>query len=184
MLLSPCKNAPASVSDAICNQIWSPYLNWVSIEGKRFHIPLWCLRVHLIRTTSADYSAVLLQECVRELSWPNRPMNKEKKYLPVRSAVNFPVANSWLLPRYSIVQYRMGWKYLSDLFPVAFGVIRIDTIPIDAALTGVDTWITSGREKFRILLFVIPPTVGGPVQFQWSVVTVVLSAHCWILPYE
>ena len=37
------------------------------------------LAVHLIRTTSADYSAVLLQECVRELSLPNRPMNKEKK---------------------------------------------------------------------------------------------------------
>jgi hypothetical protein len=97
----------------------------------------------------------------------------------------FPFANSWLLSRYSIVQYRMGWKYLSDLFAVAFGVIRIDTIAVDAALTGVDTWITSGREKFRILLIVIPPTVGGPVQFQWSVVTVVLSAHCWIVsPYE
>ena len=92
MLLSPCKKVPASVSDVICNQIWSPYLNWVSIEGKRFHISLWTgAAVHLIRTTSADYSAVLLQECVRELSWPNRPMNKEKKYLPVRGAVNFPV---------------------------------------------------------------------------------------------
>ena len=99
----------------------------------------------------------------------------------------FPSANSWLLPRL-IVQYRMGWKYFCiclDLFAVAFGVIRIDTIAVDTALAGVDTWITSGPEKFRILLFVIPSTVGGPVKFQWSVVTVVLSAHCWIVsPYE
>ena len=82
----------------------------------------------------------------------------------------------------------MGWKYFCiclDLFAVAFGVIRIDTIAVDTALAGVDTWITSGPEKFRILLFVIPSTVGGPVKFQWSVVTVVLSAHCWIVsPYE
>ena len=172
MLLSPCKKAPASVSDAICNQIWSPYLNWVSIEGKRFHIPLWCLRVHLIRTTSADYSAVLLQECVRELSWPNRPMKRRKSICQFEAPWIFPSANSWLLPRYSIVQYRMGWKYLSDLSAVAFGV-----------------WITSGPEKFRISFIVIPPTVGDPVKFQWNVVTVVLSGcqwgHCWlVMSYE
>jgi hypothetical protein len=42
--------------------------------------------------------------------------------------------------------------YLSDLSAVAFGV-----------------WITSGPEKLRISFSVIPPTVGDPVKFQWSV---------------
>ena len=36
------------------------------------------------------------------------------------------------------------------------------------SITDANT-LRAGREKFRILLIVIPPTVGDPVKFQWSV---------------
>ena len=186
MLLSPYKKVPASVSDVICNQIWSPYLNWVSIEGKRFHISLWTdAAVHLIRTTSADYSAVLLQECVRELSWPNRPMNKEKKVFASsrrREFSRLQVHGS----SHVIQSFNIEWDgsicLICPQLRSAFGSIQLPSMPHWQVWTLESLPV---QKNSRISLFVIASTVGDPVKFQWSVATVVLSgrqlSHYWLL---
>jgi hypothetical protein len=51
---------------------------------------------------------------------------------------------------------------------------RIDAIPVDSALTGVNAGIVSGPKVLSVSIFVVPPTVSDAVQFQRGVETIVL----------